>query len=128
MSYDTSGNVVWQQSPHYDVSLSVDTFDGGGNRPVASTIQILREFDGETYDQIGVPSSSNDFLSMDKNYAIFWQSFQGPDLDLILEFHDENQTLMPIIDHQKSIAGAWDMENGMMVGIATYDEEGRLKR
>ena len=65
-------------------------------------------------------------VAMDKNYSILWQSFQGPSLDLILEFHGQNQALMPIIDHRKSIAGAWDMENGVMVGIATYDEEGRL--
>gem|GEM_PF-4314067 len=80
MSYDTSGNVVWQQSPHYDVSLSVDTFDGGGP-PVASTVQILREFDGETYDQIGVPSSSNDFLTL-TNRTEFNYGFE-PVLEII---------------------------------------------
>ena len=65
-------------------------------------------------------------VAMDKNYSILWQSFQGPSLDLILEFHDANQAVIPLIDHRKSIAGAWDMTNGFMVGIATYDAEGRV--
>ncbi len=46
---------------------------------------------------------------------------------LILEFDDKNQALMPIIDHRKSISGAWDMSNGQMVGIATYDEVPKTK-
>jgi RHS repeat-associated protein len=67
--------------------------------------------------------------SFDDSDAVRWEAEWGPGTDHLIAWHDHTGAgeHIPLLDHRRSVVGAWHVPSGRLHASADYDAEGRLR-